>query len=211
MLKKFKPKPKSRIRKKARNYSQYSGPHIKIVDETGVNVKRILVGQKNLSDSLSDYFWVDYLAYKNDRTFLLFSKSLYISTNDDYGNSLNLTVVSNGNTYYIESDVFGDSIAIETTSGPSEFVFHNNKLQDKEVSVYRDGAITAKATISAGDSFTFEFRNTFWFHATDTLTGSISWSSVNTEMSLLGIYSADAVLSLNDGIYTWDLSNLVFL
>lgn len=211
MIKKFKIKPRSRIRKRSPNHSQYSGPYIRIVDATGVDVKRILVGQKNVAASFgeSDYFWVDYLAYKNDQTYLMFSKGLYLSTSDEFGNSLGLVSVSNGNTYYIESDVFGDSIAVETTSAPSEFVFHNNKSDDKVVSIYRDGMITGTTTVNAGDSFSFSYNKSFWFYATDVLTGSISWSDVNTQISFLGVYSADAVLTLSDGNYVWTLSNIV--
>lgn len=209
-MKKFRKQPRSGIRKKGRTYPSIAQPYLRIVDNTNVNVKRILVGQKNVADSSSDIFWIDYLAYKNDRTFLMFSSQLYMTATDGYGNSLSPIAVSNGNKYHIESSVFGDELAVETTDGPAQFSFHNDQSYSTQVSVYRYGYATAIITVSAGDTFTFEYQNKFWFHATDVLTGSISWSDVNTEISVLGIHSADAVLTLTNGVYSWSLSNIVY-
>ena len=208
-MKKFRKKPRSGIRKKGKTYPLITQPHLRIVDNTNVNVKRIIVGQKNVSSSSSDVFWVDYLACKNDITILMLASQLYMSVTDGFGNIIS-SPVSNGNKYHIESNVFGDEIAIETTDDPTQFSFHNDQSYATQAKLYRDGSITASVTINPGDTFTFEYQNKFWFLATDILTGQISWSNVNTEINFLGIHSADAVLTVTNGVYSWALSNLIF-
>lgn len=211
-MRKFRKQPRSGIRKKGRTYPSITQPYLRIVDNTNVDVKRIIVGQKNVVAGLvsSDIFWVDYLAYKNDITFLMFSKQLYMTATDGYGNTLAPIAVSNANQYHIESSIFGEELAVETTDSPTQFSFHNDQSYTTQVYLYRDGYATASIAISAGDTYSFRYQPTFWFHATDTLTGSISWSNLNTEISVLGIHSADAVLTLTNGVYSWSLSNIVY-
>lgn len=205
MIKKFRKQPRSRIVKKGDTYPEISQPYLRIVDQTNVDVKRILIGQKNVIDPDSDIFWVDQLAYKNDITYLMFSSQLYMGVFDNYGNALPVIAVSNNNTYHISDG----SLEVETTDAPSQFAFHNDQSYDIEVTLYRDGMAMARTTVAAGDTFHFRYQPTIWVYATDTLTGSISWSDVNTQISLLGIQSADVILTLSNGIYNWTLSNIV--
>lgn len=185
--------------------------HFRIIDNSGIDTKRIVITKKNIASGFNEenLFWMNYIAYKKDRTDGLFSRSMYMSVQDGYGNFHPLFIPEYHNKYYINNF---ESVSVEGASDSvTEFSYHNShESHNHIVTIYLDNLPLSRSVVAAGATSNFRFRDTIWAYATNDLNEEIEWQNINTEISLLGVHSSDLVLSLSGGIYQWSLSNIVF-
>lgn len=96
-------------------------------------------------------------------------------------------------------------------SSGSEIQILNNKSQSLSLIVKKSNSLLYNKTLASNATKAFEFKRTFYIGATETLSGYYHISNVNTEISALGVESADVVMTNGSGEpYQFSLSNIVF-
>lgn len=207
------------------------------VDEDAVNFRLInnsnssgdidvVVFQKNLAGDLSE----DPIAWEmlqvngpGDFESFVFGSQLMLSFNDSFGNYSPPQDVQNGDSFEVTTTMSGDEMNLAGLSpSPSEFQLVNSSSTTTIFgNVYRSGKILSKSpAINIGNTYAFQFNPTIWIGVVSGITegeaiDSSTVSSVNTEISLLGIRSADIVLTGGGAgpsatPYSFSLTNIVF-
>lgn len=206
------------------------------VDENAVNFRLInnsnssgnidvVVFQQNLAGSFGEepIAW-EMLQVNGPGDFesFVFGSELSLSFNDSFGNYSPPQQAQRGDSFEVTTTMSGDEMNLAGASpSPSEFELVNSSLSTIFGNVYRSGKLLSKSpSFINGQTHTFEFNPTIWIGVVSGVTegdalDSLTVSSINTQISLLGIRSADIVLTGGGAgpsatPYSFSLTNIVY-
>jgi hypothetical protein len=134
---------------------------------------------------------------------LVYSQSFEITSSDDYGNHSPRLGAVNGQAFSVTRTPSGRSLKRAVASGSAREIQVENALPMGAVNInlYKSGLLVARKTsVAPGQKAVFHFEPTLWIGvASQVVQGealsSAVMSSVNTELSLLGITRADIVMT----------------
>lgn len=167
---------------------------------------QVVVFQKNAATTFDEsaiaWLVIENCGVSDNRPFT-FPMSMAVDASDSWGNHTPRLTASNGNMYHVELTRSGDVLSPCGSATSSREVQVRNDLPRGAINagIYKDGRLLAlKSAIAPGQKAVFEFKPTIWIGAvSQVVQGSVmdaaSVAEVNTELSLLGILSADIVLT----------------
>lgn len=170
------------------------------------NNSQIVIFQKNIATNF-DELAVAWRVIQNcgawDNHPFTFPMSMAVGASDSWGNYTPQIAASNGNMYHVELTGSGDTLSPCGPSTSSREVQVRNDLGKGAINagIYKDGRLLAlKTNIAPGQKAVFEFKPTIWIGVVSQVVqgavmNSAIMSDVNTELSLLGIQSADIVMT----------------
>ena len=129
--------------------------------------------------------------------------TMTVSASDSYGNYMPQQNATNGQVFQVVRSTSGDVLTLATEPGNSSEVQVRNDLASgaANATIYKDGSpLATKTSIAPGQKAVFQFKPTLWIGVASqieqgALLNSAVISDINTELSLLGIASADIVLT----------------
>tara|TARA_R110000823_G_scaffold315696_1_gene450449 strand:- start:81287 stop:81829 length:543 start_codon:yes stop_codon:yes gene_type:complete len=132
-----------------------------------------------------------------------YSSVLQVAMSDSYGNYTPHLSAMPGQAFEMVLAPSGDLIQYSGSAASPKSIELKNSLQRGAVSgyVYRDGSVIAmKSNIAPGQKAVFEFTPTIFIGVASQITqgqimNSAIISNINTEISLLGLASADIVMT----------------
>ena len=190
------------------------------------NNDEVVIYQKNVAFSFDELAvaWkvIRYCGYGDNHPFT-FSIGMQIDACDSWGNFTARLNASNGRFYEVALTSSGDTLRdYGPATSPGEIQCLNN-LQRGAVNahIYRSGLLLAKKTgIAPRGTAVFEFEPTIWLGVvSQVVQGEVMNSAIianaNTEISLIGIASADIVMTgggpgPSSTPYQFNLENVVF-
>lgn len=188
------------------------------------NNSQVVLFQKNVAtnfDELSVAWHVIENCGIDDNHPFVFPMTMEVSASDSWGNHMPKITAENGNMYHVEYDHSGDRLTKVGAGSSSKEVQVRNDLGKGAINagIYKGGSLLAlKSNIAPGQKAVFEFKPTLWIGvASQVVKGQVMNSAVvsdvNTELSLLGIASADIVLTgggpgLNSTPFQFKLENI---
>jgi hypothetical protein len=135
---------------------------------------------------------------------LTYDLNVYVSAGDSYGNYTPELLAQNGQKFEMVMSTSGDVLQMseQPAISPTEIEIANN-LERGAISgnIYRSGSLYASThSIAPGQKAVFSFKPTIWIGVASQITegdvmNSAIISNINTEISLLGIASADIVMT----------------
>lgn len=143
--------------------------------------------------------------------------AMQVACGDNDGNYTSLMDAVNTNVFSLSSSSSGNQLALTTDTCSSKEVDVRNDLVYGAIQagVYKDNRLLAlKTNISPGEKAGFQFKPTIWVGVVSgveegDVMNSAVMSDINTEISLLGIASADIVLTGGDNNpYRFGLENV---
>lgn len=170
------------------------------------NNSQIVIFAKNVSTSY-DELAIAWLVIQNcgqgDNHPFVYPSSMEVGASDSYGNFTPLLAAENGQLFHMTRSSSGDVLSlVGPGSNPREVQIRNDLTMGAiNAAVYKSGRVYAQATsVAPGQMAVFEFRPTIWIGvASEIAEGQVMdsaiMSSVNTEISLLGVTSADIVMT----------------
>lgn len=170
------------------------------------NNSSIVIFQKNVSTDF-DELHVAWKVIRNcgqgDNHPFRFPIAMAVSTSDSYGNYMPQQDATNGQVFQVVRAPSGDVLQLATQPGSSKEVQVRNDLPQGAVNatIYKDGTpLAIKTSIAPGQKAVFEFKPTIWIGVASQveqgkLMNSAVMSDINTEISLLGLKSADIVMT----------------
>lgn len=155
----------------------------------------------------------------------VFPMQFEIGASDAWKNNLIQPVAAkNGELFHVARGPSGDELCYVGPAGTRKEVHVRNDLQEGSVSanIYKNKKLLAlKTGISPGQKAVFQFKPTLWIGVVSQVVegdvmNSAIMSDVNTELGLLGIASADIVMSgggvgPNAKSFKFELENIVYL
>jgi hypothetical protein len=171
-----------------------------------LNNSQIAIFQKNAATDF-DELAVAWKIIKNcgqgDNHPFTFPMSMAVGASDSYGNYTPQLPAQNGQLFHVALTGSGDTLSQAGAGSSSKEVQLRNDLEKGAInaSIYKDGRVLAvKTSIAPGQKAVFEFKPTIWIGAVSQVIegqvmNSAIMSDVNTEFSLLGIASADIVMT----------------
>ena len=114
-----------------------------------------------------------------------------------------------GSTYFYSS---GSSFSGFDSVVPGGFGLYNfDSTHNLNVSILKNGNVIATTIVQPSSNKSFTYGVRFWIYATTDFNQSIAISDINTEISALGIISADIVITGGSGSpFSFSLSNIQF-
>lgn len=167
---------------------------------------QVVFFQKNVANDF-DELAVAWLVIENsgvpDNHPFTFPMSMALSASDSWGNYTPQIRAENGQMYHVELTRSGDMLSPCGPATSSKEVQVRNDMIKGAISanIYKDGRLLAlKTNLAPGQKAVFEFKPTLWIGVVSQVTqGEVLnpaiMNDVNTELSLLGIASADIVLT----------------
>ncbi|MFZ6778669.1 hypothetical protein ACO0LD_17745 [Undibacterium sp. Ji83W] len=191
-------------------------------DETNSD---IVIFQKNVAtdfDELSVAWMVIKYSGVGDNHPFTFPMSMTVGATDSYGNHTPQLAAKNGELLCMQLTTSGDRlIPYGSGTSPREVQVLNNLPKGAiNASIYKSGKLLAtKTSIAPQRKAVFEFEPTIWIGvASQIVQGQVMNSAImydiNTELSLLGIASADIVMTgggpgRNPPPFSFKLENIV--
>lgn len=177
-----------------------------INDSNDSNNTEVLIFQKNVAtnvDELAVAWRVIRYCGQGDNHPFLFPMSLEVGASDSYGNYTPRLHAENGQLFQMALTASGDQLIAAGRGSSSSEVQVLNALPKGAInaSIYRDGKLLAiKTSIAPQQKAAFEFKPTIWIGVASQIEegqvmNSAILSSINTEISLLGIAGADIVMT----------------
>lgn len=171
------------------------------------NDSEVLIFQKNVAPGFSELA-VAWLVIQNlgqgDRHPFTYSTELAVDANDSWGNYTPQFPVAPGQAYQMVYTSSGDQLVPYTPGAavPTDIDVLNN-LQKGAIgaNLYRTGKLLATKTgVAPGQKATFVFKPTIFIGVASQvqegqIVDSAVLSSINTEISLLGLKSADIIMT----------------
>ncbi len=167
----------------------------------------IVIFQKNVATSFEE-LTVAWKVIKNcgqgDYHPFSYPMEMKVSASDSWGNYTPQLDAQNGQLFAMELTASGDQLILlgNEAASPNEIDLANNLKQGAiNANVYKDGRLLAtKTNIPPAQKAVFEFKPTIWIGvASQIVEGQVMNSAVlsefNTELSLLGIASADIYMT----------------
>lgn len=166
----------------------------------------IVIFQKNVAtdfEELAVAWKVIKYCGQGDYHPFVFPMAVSVGASDSYGNYTPSISAENGQLYHVVRTASGDELALVGAGTSPKEIQLRNDLPAGAVNafIYRDGRLLASRTnITPGQKAVFEFKPTLWIGAVSQLEegqvmNSAIISDINTELSLLGIASADIVMT----------------
>lgn len=132
-----------------------------------------------------------------------YATEVYVAASDSYGNFTPQLAAANGEKFHMILTSSGDELTADGQSAsPNEITIANDLTKGAiNAYIYRSGKLFAEKTgIAPGQEAVFEFKPTIWIGvASQVIEGQVMnsaiLSQINTEISLLGIASADIVMT----------------
>ncbi len=177
-----------------------------INNSNDANNSQIVIFQKNVAsnfDELAVAWRVIQYCGQGDNHPFTFPMEMAVSAGDSYGNFTPQLPAQNGQLFTMNLTTSGDRL-VQTGSGTSSTeiqVLNGLPRGSINANVYKGGALlAAKTSIAPQQKAVFQFKPTIWIGvASQVVQGQVMnsaiVSSVNTELSLLGIASADIVMT----------------
>lgn len=170
------------------------------------NNSEVVIFQKNVAtdyDELAVAWRVIRNCGQGDNHPFTYPMSLEVGASDSYGNYTPQLPAQNGLLFQMVQGQSGDQlVAAGSGSSPSEVQVLNALVQGAiNANIYRDGKLLAiKTSIAPQQKAVFEFKPTIWIGVASQIEegqvmNSAIISNINTEISLLGIASADIVMT----------------
>lgn len=185
--------------------SEASSGQIRIVDNTGLPVgKRVVIFLKNVAIDFGDTYqiWQDLFVSPNHNAYFTFSgtDSLLVS-----GSGLYSKTMTTGRKYGFDDN----GVITDVGSASSgDYAVRNDSSASKTVLVKRNGKTLAQVVVEVDATKTFDFRPTFWVGVIGFGAGDFNVSDINTEVSLLGVTTADLSVTGTPGNYSFSLDNV---
>ena len=140
---------------------------------------------------------------RGDNHPFVYPLSLAVGAEDAYGNYTPQLPASDGQLFAMTRTTSGDELSLAGRSSSAEEVQVENRLQEGAINalVYKDGRIfAAKTGVAPGQVASFRFEPKIWIGAASQATpgqllNTAIMSSIKTEISLLGLTSADIVMT----------------
>ena len=171
-----------------------------------VNNSQIVVFQKNVStdfDELAVAWKVISNCGRGANHPFVFPMATTVTASDSDGNYMPRKVAQNGQLFVVSRSHSGNVLAPGGDASTSREVQVRNDLAAGAInaSIFKDGRLlSTKTGIAPGQKAVFEFKPTLWIGTASQveegrLMNSAVLSDINTELSLLGIASADIVMT----------------
>jgi hypothetical protein len=196
-----------------------------INNSNDANNSQVVIFQKNVAtdfDELAVAWQVIQYCGQGDNHPFVFPMSMSVGASDSYGNYTPQLPAQNGQLFSMQLTPSGDKLAQTGPSTSMTEVQVLNALQKGAInaSCYKAGRLLAtKTSIAPQQKAVFQFKPTIWIGvASQVVQGQVMnsaiISSVNTELSLLGIASADIVMTgggpgPNSTPFQFNLDNIV--
>ncbi|MBR8183624.1 hypothetical protein KDW54_14590 [Burkholderia ambifaria] len=190
-----------------------------------VNNSQIVIFQKNVStdfDELAIAWKVITNCGRGDNHPFVFPMLTTVSASDADGNYMPQKRAENGQLFNVSRSTSGNVLALAGPAPTSREIQLRNDLSQGAItaSVFKDNRLLAHKTgIVPGQKAVFEFKPTLWIGTASQIEqgavmNSAVLSDINTELSLLGIKSADIVMTGGGGgttatAYQFRLANVV--
>jgi hypothetical protein len=196
-----------------------------INNSNDTNNSTIVIFQKNVAtdpDELAVAWNVINIGGNGDRHPFVFSAGTAVGSSDSFGNITMHLNAGNGQVFHVVDSASGNSLVpAPTQAGQNEIAVYNMLAKGAiNANIYRSGKLLAtKTNIAPQQKAVFSFKPTIWIGvASQVVEGQVMnsdiISSVNTEISLQGIASADIVLTgggtgPDSQPYSFNLQNIV--
>jgi hypothetical protein len=170
------------------------------------NNSQIVIFQKNIASNFDElsvaWHLIENCGVYDNHPFT-FPMATAIGASDSWGNHTPQIAADNGNLYNIALTGSGDTLQLVGPGTSSKEVQVRNDLKKGAINagIYKDGKLLAlKTSIAPGQKAVFEFKPTLWIGVVSQVVqgavmNSAIMSDVNTELSRLGVASADIVLT----------------
>jgi hypothetical protein len=166
----------------------------------------VVIFQKNVAtnfDELAVAWHVIENCGPGDNHPFAFPLATQIGASDSWGNYTPRLNAYNGQLFHLAPGTSGDILGVAGTATSSKQVQLRNDLSKGAINafIYKDGLLlAAKTAIAPAQKAVFEFKPTLWIGIVSQVEqgevmNSAILSDINTELSLLGIASADIVLT----------------
>jgi hypothetical protein len=167
---------------------------------------QIVVFQKNVATNFNETA-VAWQVIENcgvgDNHPFSFPMAMQVNAVDSWGNHTPRQCASNNQLFSLSKNGSGNTLGLSGPATSSSEVQVRNDLNQGAISasIYKDDKLLAtKKSIAPGQKAVFEFKPTIWIGAvSEVVAGAVMDSAViqdvNTELSLLGISSADIVMT----------------
>jgi len=171
------------------------------------NNSEVVIFQKNVATTF-DELAVAWKVIKNCGTGwhheFKFPMKMQLSASDAWGNELVSPMTAyNGQLFHVIQDGSGSDLAYLQPSPSAKEVQLRNDFNQGSINakIYKDGKLLAvKTGVSPGQKAVFEFKPSVWIGVVSQveegeIMNSAIMSDINTEIGLLGIASADIIMS----------------
>ena len=189
------------------------------------NNSDIVIFQKNVATSFDEIAvaWkvIKYCGQGDNHPFT-FPMTMQIAASDSWGNYTPRQDAQNGQLFSMNLTASGDVLQLAGAgTSPTEVQLLNNLPQGAiNALIYKDGKLLAQKTgVVPQQKAVFQFKPTLWIGAVSQIVqgqvmNSAIISAVNTELSLMGIASADIVMTgggpgPNSQPFSFQLANVV--
>jgi hypothetical protein len=196
-----------------------------INNSNDLNNSEIVIFQKNEAtgfDELAVAWQVIKYCGQGDNHPFNYPATMAVGASDSYGNYTPQLNAQNGQLFQVALTASGDTLssAGQGTSSQQVQVLNNLAKGAINAGIYKDGKLLAiKTNIAPQQKAVFQFKPTIWIGvasqvAQGEVMNSAIISNINTELSLLGIVSADIVMTgggpgANSTPFTFNLENIV--
>ncbi|MFZ6766317.1 hypothetical protein ACO0LM_04465 [Undibacterium sp. Di26W] len=195
-----------------------------INNSNDVNNSEIVIFQKNVAnfDELSVAWMVIRYCGVGDNYPFTFPMSMYVCASDSWGNYSPQLAAKTGDLFSMAFTTSGDRLLPSGNGTSPKEVQVRNELSKGAInaSIYKSGKLLAtKTSIAPEQKAVFEFKPTIWIGVVSQIVqgevmNSAIISDINTELSLLGIASADIVMTgggpgPNSTPFSFNLENIV--
>lgn len=198
---------------------------LNLISHSDVNNLKIVIFQKNVAtdfDGLAVAWTVVRDLDTSENHPFVFPTQIFVATGDSYGNYTPQLPAQAGQLFELSHTPSGERLALAGPATSASEVQVLNALPQGEISanLYRDGKLVAvKTSIAPQQRAVFELEPTIFIGVVSQVTQgqvmtSAIVSSINTELSLIGIASADIVLTggapgRNASPFAFSLENVV--
>ncbi|MFV8754430.1 hypothetical protein ACNOYE_28110 [Nannocystaceae bacterium ST9] len=170
------------------------------------NNSQIVIFQKNVAtnfDELAVAWKVIQYCGQGDNHPFVFPMEMMVAASDSYGNYTPQMPAQNGQLFSMSLTTSGDRLVQSGSGTSSSEVQVLNSLPKGAInaSIYKDGSLLAtKTAVAPQQKAVFQFKPTIWIGVVSQVVqgqvmNSAIISSVNTELSLLGVASANIVMT----------------
>lgn len=196
-----------------------------INNSNDTNNSQVVIFQKNVAtnfDELAVAWQVIKYCGQGDNHPFSFPMAMQVGASDSYGNYTPQLAANNGQLFQMALTGSGDRLVAAGSGTSSREVQVLNALPKGAINVgcYKDGKLLAsKTAIAPQQKAVFEFKPTIWIGVASQIEqgqvmNSAILSNINTEISLLGIASADIVMTgggpgANSTPFAFNLENIV--
>jgi hypothetical protein len=171
-----------------------------------LNNSQIVIFQKNAATNFDElhvaWLVIQYCGQGDNHPFT-FPMTMAVRASDSYGNYTPQLAAQHGQMFHVTLTGSGDTLSFAGPSSRSSEVQLRNDLSKGAIngSIYKDGRVLATQTsIAPSQKAVFQFKPTLWIGAVSQVAqGQVMNSAIidgiDTEISLLGIASADIVMT----------------